>query len=289
MANEILEIESPSAIAAPTKYANVQGRKIAYREVGHGRPLIFCNRFRGILDSWDPAFLDALGEKFRVFIFDYTGIGLSSGELPTEIARVAEDVKDLAHFLQLDQFMLGGWSYGGFVAQTFAVQYPEKVTHLVLIGTNPPGSNVHPMEQIFLDTSARLFNDLADEMILFFEPASAVSREAAIRSHNRIAMRTVDNDIPVPEKTWGRYFEGGAGYRQDTIQAREKLGKLNVPILVISGDHDVVFPIENWYALTRKMPNLQIVMLPHAGHGPQHQYPILTTRYITDFIECQDL
>ncbi|WP_220494872.1 alpha/beta fold hydrolase [Lacibacter sediminis] len=274
----------PSSLAAPTEYATVAGKKIAYRSIGHGDPMIFCNRFRGVLDSWDPAFLDQLAKEFRVIIFDYSGIGLSSGELPTVIAEVAEDVKDLADFLKLDKFIIGGWSYGGTVAQTFSVRYPQMITHTILIGTNPPGQNPNPPEEIFLKTSAKPVNDLADEIILFFEPASAISREAAKLSHDRIAQRVNDKDIPVPVEKFARYFMGIADYAKDTMNAREKLGKLSTPLLCLSGDHDCVCPVENWYPLTRKMRNLQIIMLPDAGHGPQHQYVDLSVKYISDFI-----
>jgi pimeloyl-ACP methyl ester carboxylesterase len=274
----------PSSIAAPTEYATISGKKIAYRSIGHGDPIILCNRFRGVLDSWDPAFLDELAKEFRVIIFDYSGIGLSSGELPTVIADVAEDVKDLASFLKLEKFVIGGWSYGGTVAQTFSVRYPEMITHTVLIGTNPPGQNPNPPEKIFLETSAKPVNDLADEVILFFEPASVVSREAAKLSHDRIAKRVNDKDIPVPPEKFMRYFMGVADYAKDSLNTREKLGKLATPILCLSGDHDCVCPVENWYPLTRKMRNLQIIMLPDAGHGPQHQYVDLSVKYISDFI-----
>jgi pimeloyl-ACP methyl ester carboxylesterase len=57
-----------------------------------------------------------------------------------------------------------------------------------------------------------------------------------------------------------------------------------MPMLAISGEHDIVFPIEGWYEQTRINPNLQIIMLPRAGHGPQSQYPVLTAGYIDNFI-----
>lgn len=274
----------PDAVNAPTKYAAIGKKKIAYRDLGKGVPIILCNRFRGILDSWDPAFLDALAKEFRVIIFDYSGIGLSSGILATEIADVAEDVKDLASFLQLEKFIISGWSYGGIVAQTFSTHYPDAITHTVLIGTNPPGKNETPPEAIFLERSAKPVNDFDDEIILFFEPQSELSRKAAKLSHDRIAKRVKDKDSMVTVDKFALYFQGVADFAADKFNSREKLGKLKTPVLSISGDHDCVCPIENWYPLTRKMKNLQIIMLPQAGHGPQHQYVDICVKYITDFV-----
>lgn len=278
-----------SAATATNQYAEINGRKIAYRSVGKGTPIIFCNRFRGILDSWDPAFTDELAKNYQVVIFDYTGIGLSTGKMGTEVAHYAKDVKDLAESLGFKKIILGGWSFGGIVAQSAAIEYPELVSQMILIGTNPPGKNAHPPEQIFIDTSAKVVNDLADETILFFEPRSEASRRAAVLSNRRIATRTEGLSVPVSKELWINYFRATAEFSEDKTNLREKLGSLKKPILVMSGDHDVVCPIENWYALTRKLRNMQIIMLPDSGHGPQHQYPELSVKYINAFLQSTKL
>lgn len=275
---------STGATTTRTQYLESNGRKLAHRITGQGDAIILCNRFRGTMDDWDPAFIDALAVDFTVIIFDYTGVGLSSGDLPTEIELVANDVRDLAAGLDIPRFVIGGWSYGGLVAQTFSVHYPSLISHTILIGTKPAGQNAFPMEQLFIETSSHVHNDLKDVEILFFEPASANSRAAAAQSLDRMAQRTTDKDIPVPEPVWSRYFQGAAEFTADGFNTREKLMQLQTPVLVLSGDHDLVFPVENWYALTRKMTNLFLVVLPESGHGPQHQYPILSASYITHFI-----
>jgi pimeloyl-ACP methyl ester carboxylesterase len=61
------------------KFIETSERKIAYRSIGKGLPIIMVNRFRGNLDTWDPAFLDALASRFNVITIDYSGIGLSTG------------------------------------------------------------------------------------------------------------------------------------------------------------------------------------------------------------------
>ncbi|SDG28848.1 Pimeloyl-ACP methyl ester carboxylesterase [Dyadobacter soli] len=285
----MMKATSVSAMNVRTQFAAGSGKKIAYRSIGEGITIILCNRLRGILDSWDPAFLDELAESYRVIIFDYSGIGSSDGDLPVKIAEVAEDIGFLASYLNLDKFILGGWSYGGIVAQTFATRYPERVSHLILLGTNPPGQNAHPFEQAFLDATMHEVNDLADETVLFFEPASEFSRQAAKSYFERINARTVDQDIPVPKEKWNNYFAGAKDYAADEYGSRTKLATINVPILVISGDHDPACPIENWYALTRQIPNLQMIMLGQTGHGPQNQYPQLVVRYIGDFVQYAEL
>ncbi len=214
-------------------------------------PIILSNRFRGVMDVWDPAFLDNLARNFRVVTFDPSGFGLSTGEPNTDILKYANDVRDLAEALKLEKIIVGGWPFGGFVAQIVATEYPELVSHAVLIGTKPPGKNEHAIEPIFFDTAWITDYTLEHEMVLFFEPASEASRKAAKLSHDRIAQRTEDLSIPIPPQLWDFFKQGGADYEADKYNAREKLAATKIPILVISGDHEICFPPQNWsYCLT---------------------------------------
>ncbi len=276
---------SESAVDAKTQFANLKDRKIAYRAVGKGKPLILCNRFRGILDTWDPAFLDALAKKFTVITFDNTGFGLSTGTAPTDIMDFAMDVKNLVETFAFEKVVLGGWSFGGLVAQVVITHFPEIVSHGILIGTGPAGKTEHPIEPIFFEKSRIVNNDLDDETVLFFEPAWQPSRVAAKKSHERIAKRQDDLDVPVPQELWDNYTQGFTDVVTDKYGVREKLATSKVPTLVISGDHDISFPVQNWYTLIRKLQTTQIIVIPMSGHGPQHEFPKLIAKYINSFIK----
>jgi len=169
--------------------------------------------------------------------------------------------------------------------QIVATEYPELISHAILIGTRPPGKNEHGIEQLFFDTVWFPNYRLEHETILFFESASEASRNAARLSHDRIAQRTEDLSIPIPPQLWDFFKQGGADDEADKYNAREKLATTKIPILVISGDHKICFPPQNWFALARKLPTTQLIVIPQAGHGPQHQHPELVAKYITDFIQ----
>lgn len=278
------QAEAQNAASSKTQYAATGDRKIAYRSIGKGTPIILVNRFRGTLDTWDPLFLDKLAENYNVITFDYTGIGSSTGTLPTDIPTVAKDIKDLSDALKLKKIIVLGWSYGGLVAQAATFQYPELVTHSILVGTNPPGKNEIPLEQVFFDRALKPINSFDDEIILFFEPKSESSKKAAQLSHDRIYKRIDVSKIPATQEVFERYFKGGAGFREDKQNFREQLQTTQTPILVISGDHDISFAVENWFALLRELPTTQMIVFPHTGHAPQHQYPELTANYIHNFI-----
>jgi pimeloyl-ACP methyl ester carboxylesterase len=276
----------PGAIAAPTQFVESKGRQLAYRSIGEGTPMVLCNRFRGILDSWDPAFLDGLARSFNVITFDYSGLGRSTGHASYDPRALANDANDLADALGLGTIIIAGWSLGGLAAQTLAAVHTSRVSHAVLIGTGPPGSVTHPPEQLFYETALKPVNDLVDETILFFEPISAASRKAARESHERIAARTTDLSVPIAPEVYTRLLQENAGpdIFADRSRVRDFQASTTMPMLVISGDHDIVFPIENWFARVRELQTTQIVCLPRAGHGPQHEFPEAVVRYITTFI-----
>ncbi|KIC61231.1 alpha/beta fold hydrolase [Chryseobacterium taiwanense] len=272
------------ALNAETQFAEINNNKIAYRQFGNGAPLFFVNRFRGIMDTWDPLFLDSLAEKNTVILFDYPGIGSSEGELPLDIVEVASTVPALADHLGIDMFNVLGWSYGGLVAQAVTFQNQDRVLNTVLIGTNPPGENEIPMEQVFFDHALKPINDLEDEYYLFFEPASEKSRQAAQESHDRIGKRLERSLIPSTMEAFQRYFAGSATMKEDKLNFREGYKTLKSPVLVISGDHDISFATENWFPLLKNAPTMQHIILNDAGHGPQHQHPELTAGYINLFL-----
>src|SRR5262245_29223878 len=202
-----------TAAAAPTRYVQVGPDRIGYRSIGAGPPLLLLTRMRGTLDTWDPLFLDELAKTHRAITVDYPGVGYSSGTLPAGIGAAADFVAALATALELDRFVLLGWSWGGTVAQTFVVEHPSRAMHAILLGTNPPGELVKGIQPAFIERAFRPVNDLDDETVLFFEPRSAVSRAAARASRERIYARPgVADKIPSTQAEIGAYLAAAADY-----------------------------------------------------------------------------
>jgi pimeloyl-ACP methyl ester carboxylesterase len=275
-----------SAVDAANQFAEIGGRTLAYRSIGAGKPLVLCTRFRGTMDEWDPAFLDALASQgFQVITFDYSGLGLSTGTATYNPFEMAKDPRDLIKALGLEEVVIGGWSLGGLAAQVVVALDPGAISHAVLIGTGPPGPLATTAEQLFYDVAGKAENDFEDFVILFFEPASETSREAARRSAERIAQRREGRSPAVPIDFARANL--GSGPRNPMFPADPVLQALKataIPILHVGGDHDIVFPVENWYALNQAMKTLHVVTFPQSGHGPQHQYPQMSADVIASFV-----
>ena len=274
-----------NAVSAKTKFAETGGRKIAYRSIGKGLPIILVNRFRGNLDTWDPAFLDGLASTFNVITIDYSGIGLSTGVCTSDVYEMAKDVKDIAEALRLTKIIMAGWSLGGMVAQAVMTLYPELVSHAILIGTSPPIKSNGVSEKLFWERALKPVTDLDDGIVLFFEPRSESSKNAAKFSFGRILRRTEDLDNPVSNQCYSNQQKAIDEFFEDKNGTLTKLQSSKIPILVFMGDHDIGFPVENWYRLVGTLPSTQLIVMPQAGHAPQHQYPDLAVKYIVSFIE----
>lgn len=274
-----------SARVASNQFVEIEGRRLAYRVIGQGTPLVLCLRFRGVMDDWDPAFIDALaGHGLAVHLFDYSGLGLSSGTPSYDPASLARDTLELIAALKLQRVVLGGWSIGGVAAQLVLLQAPQLLSHLLLIATTPPGQLVKTGEPGFYQLAAR-DNDFEDFVSLFFEPTSTASREAAEQSAARIAERRDGRCPPVPFAWAAQSLGDGPRNPMFPVQvALDALKNTRTPVLHLGGDHDIVFPVENWYALNRQLPTLHLVTLPSTGHGPQNQYPVASAAHIAAFI-----
>ncbi|TCC88522.1 alpha/beta hydrolase [Pedobacter frigiditerrae] len=278
-----MSISLKAAITAPNLFIATASGKIAYRTIGKGKPLLLCNRFRGTLDTWDPKFLAHLAKRFQVITFDYPGIGLSEGKHQVTTELLSKDIQLFIDVLGLHKVIIGGWSYGGLVVQSFAAMYPKLVSHVIIIGSNPLGENPVAPEQIFFDSALKPVYDFNDELILFFEPLSKESIAMAKKSHERLALRKSDLDLPVKPEQFENYFQGGVSFREDKFNAKEKLYQSSIPILVLMGDHDPSFAVENWFPLVKNVKAMQLIIFSKAGHGPQHQHPKLCADYIKKF------
>ncbi len=93
------------------------GVDYAYRDTEGGLPLVLLQHFRGNLDNWDPALIDALATAWRVVTFDNAGVGGSTGTTPGTFEQMAHDAIAFLAAMGFSHVDLLGFSIGSFVAQ----------------------------------------------------------------------------------------------------------------------------------------------------------------------------
>src|SRR3979409_366950 len=150
---------------APTQFVEANGIRFAYRRFGKtpdfdpelfldgidpeywaelnrsigGVPLVLNHHFTGTMDYWDPAVIDGLAKDREVILFNNAGVSSSSGEGPTTFEEMGANAIAFIKALGLQKVDVLGFSIGGFVAQEIALQAPDLVRRLVLVGTGPRG------------------------------------------------------------------------------------------------------------------------------------------------------
>src|ERR1700757_253376 len=122
---------------APTQFVEANGIRFAYRRFGNaaGVPLVFNQHFTGTMDHWDPAVTDGFAKDREVILFNNAGVSSSSGEVPIRIEKMGANAMAFIKALGLTKVDVLGFSIGGFVAQEIALQTPDLVRRMVLVGT----------------------------------------------------------------------------------------------------------------------------------------------------------
>src|SRR6476469_7171006 len=114
-------------VDAPTRRVTAGNAiEYAYRELGDGDvPLVLLQHFRGNLDNWDPALIDALAAGLRVVTFDNVGVGATTGTTPNTVEAMAHDAIAFIEAMDFQRVDLLGFSIGSFVAQEIALVRPD--------------------------------------------------------------------------------------------------------------------------------------------------------------------
>lgn len=252
-----------------TKFIQTKSGRLAYRVSGTagGVPLLLTNRFRGTLDDWDPAFIEPLARRRTVVTFDSAGIGRSEGEVPTTIAGMAGVAAELVAALGLGQVDLLGWSLGGLVAQQTALDHPAIARRLIVAGSSPggiaEGPKQHPRVQ---EVMAHAANTEEDFLFLFFPETDAA--RAAGRAYYKRLENIADRGPAVTAQSFMNQIKAFSSWPG----ARDRLGELNIPVLVANGQHDVMIPAYRSYVLAQEVANGKLVLYPDAGHAFLFQY-----------------
>src|ERR1700687_3973407 len=126
---------------APAQFVEANGIRFAYRRFGKagGVPLVFNMHYLGTMDYWAPTVTDGLARDREVILFDNAGVSSSSGEVPTTFEQMGANAVAFSRALGLNKVDMLGFSIGGMVAQEIALQAPDLVRKLILVGTGPRG------------------------------------------------------------------------------------------------------------------------------------------------------
>jgi pimeloyl-ACP methyl ester carboxylesterase len=246
------------------------GIDYAYRDTGAGDggvPLVLFQHFRGNLDSWDPALIDALASGRRVVTFDNAGVGGSTGTTPDTIEQMARDALAFLAAMGFGEVDLLGFSIGSFVAQQIALTRPGVVRRLVLASSAPQGAaGMHGWAPEVIGAVGTPDTSPEEYLGVFFT-ASAASRKAGQEALGRMYARTEDRDTATTWATREAQYDAVCAWGIPDHALLQRVSTIGMPVFVANGDRDPMILPHYSYLLAGLIPQARVKIYPDAAHG----------------------
>jgi pimeloyl-ACP methyl ester carboxylesterase len=257
-------------IDAETQVLSAGGIDYAYRVTGaaDATPLVLLQHFRGNLDNWDLALIDALARGRRVITFDNRGVAASSGTTPNTIAQMALDAIDFIDGLDVGDVDLLGFSIGSFVAQEIALVRPSTVRMVVLASSAPQGaSGMHGWPADVIGAVGKPEPSAEDYLSVFFTGSDASRAEGQQVLGRLFGARTVDRDAATDWQTRLAQYDAVCAWGQPNHSLLERVSAIDKPVFVANGDSDPMILPRYSYLLAGLIPAARLKTYPDAAHG----------------------
>ncbi len=264
--------------ASRIESTTVEGRRLAWRLVGSGPPLLLVNGYAATGADWDPGFLAALAESYEVICPDNCGAGESDPRPdPLTVDALAEDLRAVLAARGVEACPVVGWSMGGFAAQRLAETSPQAVSALGLLSTDPGGAAsvaADPTDWARLTDHSGSPREQASRLIsLLFPPLQAeqVDREFG----ELVAAARADLS---PALLAAQVGAMEAWHREERPPLAEPR-----PTLVLHGREDRVIPAANAEPLAARWGGAEREVLAGCGHALMAQGPAGVASRLREF------
>lgn len=246
-------------------YVNVNDIKVYYEIYGEGEPLLLLHGNSGSIENFTFQ-IPELSKHFKVIAVDSRAQGRTTdSDQEITYALMASDMAELIDKLKLGKVNIVGWSDGGNIGLELAFAHPEKVLKVVTFGANythenwmtPPNSVVMAPGDPLIQKSSELMQKYSTSLI-------------------RLSPDTLK--IPIIKKKLENLIEKYPNFTP------EMLKNIDVPFLIVAGDHDVI-RFDQTIALFTNLPQSQLFIVPHASHLAPAEYPELINSAVTRFIK----
>src|ERR1700675_4803897 len=154
----------------PTQFVEANGIRYAPRRFGKPGtiPLLSLGYFNSNMDGWDPEVTNDLAAAHEVILFDNAGVGASRGKTPHTVAEMTKHCVVFCRALGLKQIHVVGFSLGGMIGQQLALEHPQLVGRLILLGTGPRGGEDMTFTELSPEEQA---DPVAFLLAAFFSPS----------------------------------------------------------------------------------------------------------------------
>ena len=236
-----------------------------YETRGEGDPLILIPGFASGAWTWYRQIED-LSKDFRLITFDPRGIGKSGTKKENDLQNLSmetfvEDIAGLLDSLKIEKGHILGVSFGGFVAQEFALRFPERLGKLILACTSSGGAgHVKPDIEILRSFTPDPSLPLGERTRKFFRPAFTEEFHAAHADEvEKVCRLREENEVA--EAAYSAQLQAAFSF-----DAENKIAAIKHETLVVTGDRDNLVPMQNSINLAQKLPNAVLKIIRNGSH-----------------------
>ena len=254
----------------------VDGVELYWEQRGGGPRLLFCNGSGLTLQSVRPL-LDPLADSFDLLAWDYRGFGRSAPVThPYTMADVAEDAAGLLEVAGWESCRVVGASFGGMVAQEFAVTYPQRVERLALACTSAGGAggSSYPLQKLLelppgqrVAAELKLVDSRWDQRWLEAHPADRAIAEGMTAAGQ-------DQQDPAAAAAYAAQLQAREGH-----DVWDRLGAIACQTLVGYGKYDGIAPARNSEQIASRIRGAELHGY-EGGHGFLFQDPAALPAFI---------
>lgn len=254
-----------------------ENKRIYYEEYGQGKPLVVLNGIMMSCRSW-AEFIEPFSENNRLLLVDFLDQGRSDRmDGPYDQSVQVEVVKALLDHLEIKKACILGISYGGEVAQQFAVKYPQWVERLLLFNTTArTGPWLGDIGDAWNLASGDADAYYLTTIPVIYSPAFYRNKQDWM-ANRREALRPVFGNTDFIQSMI-RLTNSSRNY-----DVSEQLHCITAPTLVVSCQQDYLTPIEEQELICQRIPNSHHVIIPKCGHASMYEQPLLFTSLALGF------
>jgi len=243
---------------------------VGYIDEGSGEPLILVHGGESNRTQF-TALRPHLGDQLRVISYDQRDSGVTTGPKdPYDVATLADDLSELVEALGLHQVHILGTSFGGAVAQQFALRHPEKLRSLILVCTTPSINLPSPALERILNMGPDERREAAVDF-LFSVEGRKKDPELVSRNWTSLVSRPKDADAR----------RHAAAVSHDVL---DQLDAIQAPTLVIHGDEDQMATVDGAQILAQRIPGARLELIEGARHGIATEFADVVAGLSREFI-----
>ncbi|MFX1274939.1 MAG: alpha/beta fold hydrolase [Promethearchaeota archaeon] len=250
--------------------AEVNNIKLSYEIKGEGFPLILINGFANKKETW-VAQVGPLSEYFKVITYDLRSSGGSSRpEEPYTMETLVEDLKGLMDYLNINKANIVCQSMGGWIAQDFALKYPERLNKLVMIGSNHTGDGILNLLESYKDLYELRKEDPTAAFWKFIRFTQTIKFRKELESdlkkkiHGVISVEELIEESKInPLTPKDLENQAVAGSKHDSL---DKLDQIKHETLIMAASKDKLAGVYVAEQMHEKMPNSTLKIFEELGH-----------------------